>query len=82
MLMEVSTKMWIYKQTPLTLFWGLEMVGVLHSTVSPLNMKVPLAAGVVDHETFNFTTVEFARGSTTAYRFFPLAFWMSCPPVI
>jgi hypothetical protein len=42
------------------------MVGLLHSTVSPLNTNVPLVAGVVDHDTPSLVTVEFAGVSTIA----------------
>lgn len=42
------------------------MVGLLHSTVSPLNTKVPVVAGVVDQETPSMVTVEFAGVSTIA----------------
>jgi len=50
----------------LTLFCGLEIDGLLHSTVSPLHINVPDEAGVVDQVTLSFITVEFARGSTIA----------------
>lgn len=42
------------------------MVGLLHSTVSPDHMNVPLVAGVVDQLTANLLTVELAGVATIA----------------
>ena len=62
---------------------GLEMLGIDHSTVSPLHMNVPVAsplAGVSCHDILSFITVELARASTAAYRLDPSgSIWMSCP---